>query len=365
MINQTHIKTGFLAALLLILTSIETHALAAPSIPEDQSKAVILAYHRIGEDSYPDTNLRTEQFLEHLQEIKQGNYNVIALPELLNAFENKEKLPPRTIAITFEGAYRSAFENAIPHLLDAEVPFTVFYASNNAEQNRPSYVDWETLKSLHKNKTVTLGTLPASYSRITHDNEQDVLITLNKARIKHREHFNEETDILSYPFGEYSQNLRSLAKQQGFKAALGLHSGASFPGSDIYALPRFSMTENYGNIERFRFVTNALPLPVTSVEPQNPDITGRDFAVGFTLPETLKDAPLSCFMSGQEKPNIERLGTRIEIRSKEEKQQRTRLNCTMQGPKSEEGTSQWRWFSLLLHRRPETTSTNQQLDELQ
>jgi len=350
--------TKFLIPILLtvLLYSAALHA-ATPipaTLPEDKTKAVILAYHRIGEDNHPDTNLTQEQFIEHINEIENGDYTVLALDDVLSAIENRTPLPAHSIVLTFEGAYQSAYTNAIQHLLEKDWPFTVLYSSDTIDRNAPEFMDWKTLKKLSNNKQVTLGVLPASYSHITHLPEQEILKNLNKARQRFREEFNREAAFLSYPFGEYSTQLQTLAKTQGFKAALGLHSGATSPADNRYALPRFSMTERYGNLDRFRLVTNALPLPANDLEPADTYLKTQTWLTGFSTPTSLSGElkNLACFISGQEKPSIEILGNRVEIRSAElsTQQKRIRLNCTMPGPEAENGEAQWRWLGLLYHR---------------
>ncbi len=349
-----------LTSTLVFMAFMPTAIAGSKTIPEDKSKAVILAYHRIGEDHLTDQNLTSEQFRTHIHEIKNGNYNIQPLSKIIQALRSDTPLPPQTIAITFEGAYRSAIENAAPLLLENEIPFTIFYAANTLDQKDPSYAKWNDLKALQRKTNVELATLPASYNHLSHQSKQDMLVNINKARQRHREEFNNEVEFLSYPYGEYSSQLQELAKSQGYNAAFGLHSGAAFSGSDFYALPRFSMTELYGNLERFRMVTRAHPLPVHDIEPEDPYLKDKNFFTGFTLtaPLSTEAQELSCFISGQGKALMEILENRVEIRSETNlsAQTRIRLNCTMPGPHSEDDEPQWRWLGLLYHRAEEDLS---------
>ena len=326
----------------------------AADLPEDKTKAVILAYHRVGEDHIPDQNLTLDQFLAHVQEMKNGNYNVLPLSEIIDAIQTDAELPERTIAITFEGAYRSAIQNAAPLLIENNIPFTVFYAAGPLDQNDAVYASWAELKNLDKKVDVEIETLPAIYTHTAHLSQKGMLKNINRARQRHREEFNREATFLAYPFGEYSAQLQELAKTQGYRAAFGLHSGAIHASADIYTLPRFSMTESYGDLERFRLVTNAYPLPINDLEPSDPYLQENDFFTGFTLNEALtpQSDQLSCFISGGGKADIETLGPRIEIRSNTlpTDQTRIRLNCTMPGPISEDDEQKWRWLGLLYHR---------------
>ena len=321
----------------------------------DRSSAVILAYHRIGEDAYPDSNLRTGQFFEQVQELTNGSYTILPLPEIIRALKNAEPLPPSTVAITFEGAYRSAYVNAIPLLLEKNIPFTVFYAASHADNKDEQHMNWNELRALKKHPFVTLGILPASYTHMADVPREDILTQINKARLRHREEFAGEAKLFSYPFGEYSLHFKNIVSEQNFDAAFGLHSGSIAASSDFMALPRFTMTEIYGDLERFRLVANALPLLALDIEPADPLLTTSMPAIGFSVPPALAPnlANLSCFISGQAQPGIEVLGeTRIELRLAEPlAEERTRVNCTMPGPQQMQDPNEpqnWRWFGMLL-----------------
>src|SRR3546814_11294366 len=47
------------------------------------SGAVLLMYHRFGEDDLPSTSIRLSQFEAHLAELTSGRYRVMALPEIV------------------------------------------------------------------------------------------------------------------------------------------------------------------------------------------------------------------------------------------------------------------------------------------
>ncbi|GJL85346.1 MAG: hypothetical protein DHS20C02_11210 [Micavibrio sp.] len=338
-------------------------ALSAPPITEDSGSAVILAYHRIGEDSYPATSLRTEQFESHIEELTESSHRIRPLPEIVQAIKNGEKLPAQTITITFEGGYKSILDQAVPLLLKKNIPFTVFYAADQAGGNSSQYLSWQDLEHLQQNPLVTLGILPSAYMRLSGQPQEEILRQLNRARSAHQEHFGTQPKLFSYPFGEHSLAYRNIIENQKFDAAFGLQSGAVHSAADPYTLPRFSMTENYGDIERLRLVSSALPLPVRDIEPEDPYLTTSTKSIGFSVADELKDnlKNMSCFISGQKDVSQEIIGNRVELRAPAPfEDERTRINCTMPGPKTEDGAVQWRWFGMLLINK----DTNPQQGEL-
>ncbi len=342
----------FLGGIFLAMLSYNPlKSFASPSIPEDQSSAVILVYHMIGEDRTPDQSIRVEQFEEQMRELKEEDYNVLSLAEVVDHYKNELALPPRSIVITFDGAHKSVTNKAVPILLQHNFPFTVFVSPDRAGMKNSNYMSWSDIKYLGRYSNITIGMHTASYSHIADEDRSDLLRDINNARTLYRENMGTEPEYFAYPFGEYSAEFREIIKEQSFKAALGQSSGVAYRGSDILALPRFVMTEEYGDLERFRMLANALPLPVGNLSPDVSYLGDRHPDIGFSVTETLEDNLdlLSCFASGQERPHMEIInGNRVELRLQQDfAQERGRINCTMPAPSLPHEEKRWRWFGML------------------
>ena len=50
--------------------------------------AAILMYHRFGEDKYPSTNIRLDQFDAHLEKLASGNYKVLPLAKIVRYIQD-------------------------------------------------------------------------------------------------------------------------------------------------------------------------------------------------------------------------------------------------------------------------------------
>ena len=92
--------------------------------------AVILMYHRFGEDGFPSTNIRIAQFEDHIRTLTDGPYNVLPVAEIVAALRAGRELPDRTVGITIDDAYRSVYTEAFPRLKAAGLPFTLFVATD-------------------------------------------------------------------------------------------------------------------------------------------------------------------------------------------------------------------------------------------
>src|SRR3546814_13730812 len=90
------------------------------------SGAVLLMYHRFGEDDLPSTSIRLSQFEAHLAELTSGRYRVMALPEIVARLRAGQPLPQRAVAITIDAAALSVYREASPRLNAARLPFPPF-----------------------------------------------------------------------------------------------------------------------------------------------------------------------------------------------------------------------------------------------
>ena len=311
---------------------------AAPA--GDATSAVVFMYHRFGEDEYPSTNIKIDQFKEHIAELTSGGYTVMGLPQIVTAIENGGGLPDRTIGITIDDAYRSVYEQAWPIFKAHNMPFTVFVSTQQIDDGFSNYMTWDMVRDLVK-AGVTIGGHSQHHSHLP-----DLDIAAVKAELDHSaKRFKEELgfvpDIFAYPYGEANADVISAVKEAGYKAAFGQQSGAMSTESDFMYLPRFALNEHYGAMDRFKLAANSLPLRVSDVTPGDYTLTRNPPAFGFTLKEPT--ANIACYPSDGD-ATMSRLGDeRVEIRlDGPVASGRWRINCTAMGP-----DSRWQWFGML------------------
>ncbi len=323
---------------------------AAATIPADNNAAVIFVYQHVGDDSAIRGNISLTQFKEHIDELKNGDYNVLPLPKIVNAVKYGTHLPPRTIGLTFDGAYQSTLEYAVPLLEKAHIPFTIFFASDTLDNG--NRMTWDQLKKIKKDGLASFGILPASYVHMLNRTTSQNAALLNRAIGRYHEMIGGTPDFFAYPYGEFDNALKKQVAGYDFKAAFGEQSGVVYHGEDMMALPRFVMTQEYGNIDRFTLTASAMPLPVSDIVPTDPAIKNNPPDIGFTITPMLHDvSKLACFASDNGQLPLTRLDKdRIEIRLKHPfTDRRTRINCTLPDETFTPGQPpSWRWFGLLL-----------------
>lgn len=357
--NLTLLRALFLTALICVLHT--GNAFAGLPITADKKAAVILAYQKIDDTVAVDTSLSLEKFKAHIDELTNGSYNVMPLATIIEHYKNNTPLPEHSVAITFDGPYRSAFAKAFPVLIQKHVPFTVFISPQLMNSARPGTVDWTELKDMaQRYDFVDFGLHPFIYTRLTGQSKASILSNLKTAQKSFAENMPRQPmpSVFAYPFGAYNKDYRAAVVEAGFNAALTQSSGVSYAGMDIYGLPRFALTDTYGAIERFRMIVNAAPLPLYNWKPdafmqkiKNQDIK----TISFEASKDLNSVDLlNCFVSGQDIPDIHSELTpnsilvTLSLHAPLE-EGRTRINCTMPGPSAKNilDTPIYRWHGML------------------
>jgi peptidoglycan/xylan/chitin deacetylase (PgdA/CDA1 family) len=331
-------------------SAIATLALAPLAFAQAPARAsdaaVVLAYPRLGPGRAAAT-VTLEQFEAHLKELKSGAYTVMALGEIVQALREGKPLPDRTVALTFDSGLRSIYRDAWPRLKAAGLPFTVFVPTDRIAAGNVDYMGWDEVRALFA-AGVGIGSQGAGDLRLAttpvERAESDIQRSIEKLRAELGAQWARRPLLFAYPYGEWNRAVALVLERGGFAAAFGQHSGVAHPSLGMFALPRFTLSQSYGDPERFRIAVNALPLPLRELVPGDPIVKDNPPSLGFTVdPAVGKLDQLSCFASEQGRAVVEILGeVRAEVRMPGAfSPGRARVNCTMPGP-----DGRWRWLGI-------------------
>lgn len=339
--------------LILFLWAISFQAFAQ-ALPDDNA-AVVVMYHRFGEDKYPSTNTTMDQLNAQLKYLIDYKYHVISLPKLIEAFERGEKLPPRTIAITIDDAFKSVFTRAYPRFESYQMPFTVFVSTGEIDKNYADYMSWDDLRAVAKDPLVTIA---------NHGNEHVSFLTRDQNALMHeivtaQKRFDAELGfrptIISYPYGEFDEATLKTVAEMGFKAGFTQTSGAAAEAQNRFALPRFALNESYGDINRFALIIDAKPLNMTFFEPMGPHLETDKPTFKFKVQDRVPLDHLHCYAGGSDQPlkltkAVDDAATFSAPVTSPLPAGRPRINCTL----TDKG--QWYWFGKTYLLKDKSTS---------
>jgi len=331
-----------------LLATLSTFFIATSALAADS--AVVLMYHRFGEDKFPSTSIRVEQFQAHLEHLNESGITVVPLADVHAAIRDGVPLPERAVAITIDDAYRSVYEVAYPLFREYGFPFTVFVATDAVDAGLPAYMTWDQMREMSAAGATFANHGAAHRSTVEREDGADDAAWLAAVRSdieKGAKRIAEELDLLpgsfAYPYGEYTTDVGNLLQEMGYDS-FGQHSGAIGPHSDRRALPRYPMAESFGDIGPFRTKVSSVPMPVTSVAPWEPVTADTRPTITITLDETdARLGELACYVSGQGKVEVEWQETDRQFvvgPAKPFRNGRQRVNCTAPG-----NDGRYLWFS--------------------
>ena len=314
--------------------------------------AVILQYHRFDDVRYPSTSISMELFTQQVEYLVQHHYNVLPLSKVVTALRENKTLPDKTVVITIDDAYQTAYTNAYPLLKKYHLPFTLFVSTLPVEHNSENYLTWDEMREMGNNGAEFANhTYSHQYlvrdSIKNPDNAAYVIAEIQKAQEKLEKELGNSVctapKMLAYPFGEYDAKLMALVKKLGY-VGIAQNSGPISSESNFMALTRFPMSGGYGVMEQFVLKIDTLPLPLTSVENEDTivDASNNPPLLTLTLQKPLK--AFQCFNANGEKLTMKWLSeTKVTVQSAQPlAYPRNHYTCTAP---AEDG--RWYWYSHL------------------
>ncbi len=313
------------------------------------NSAVILIYHHFGKDSVPSTNIRLAQFDQQLDYLAENDFHVWSLSQLVKAFKNQTPIPDKTVVFTVDDAWISVYKEAIPRFKARGWPMTVFVNTDAIDQGYASSMTWEQMREVQGD-----GIEFANHSRshdplIRHSDEshqawrkrvrEEITGAQQRLQAELRADTN-QTKLLSYPYGEFSEELANLVQEMGF-VGIAQNSGAVNRHSDLRALMRFPMSEAFADMEVFKQKVHAVAMPIKKVVPFDPVLRENPPHLKLFFAEA-PGRNIQCFNPQGERLQQQWLNdTTLEIWNENPiPPPRSRYACTQLT-----GDGRWRWFS--------------------
>ena len=110
------------------------------------NEGVVIAYHRV--NGFPklgfrptkDLAVNTDDFEMHLAFLKQ-HCSVIPLRNVIECLQSGERLPERSVALTFDDGYEDNYTDAYPLLMKHNLPATMFVSAGLLDGTTPLWHD--------------------------------------------------------------------------------------------------------------------------------------------------------------------------------------------------------------------------------
>ena len=311
----------------------------------DDFGIISLMYHRFEENKYPSTNIKMNDFKNHLKIIKGNKIKFVNPKKFEEELINNKK--QRKVLLTIDDGFSSFYDNAWPILKKEKIPFILFISTR--EVGLFNYMTWDQIREIEQEDFVEIGNHSHTHEYLADENGEIITADIKKSIKIFKKELGKNSDFFSYPFGEYSLEFKSIIKSLGFKYAFGQHSGVMDETKDFYEFPRYPINEKYGEIKRFNSLIKTLPLKYKKIFPEekyllknkNPPEVRIDFYENI---KNLKS--ITCYSNEGDRwrqSDIEFDNDNSLIINIREKfvGERGRINCSLRDP-----SGFWRWFGL-------------------
>ena len=301
-----------------------------------------IMYHRFNENKYPSTNIKMNIFKEHMNIIKNSNFNF----HNPNNFEEQFNFPKpkKEILITIDDAFESFYTEAWPYLKENKIPFILFVSTQPV--GKKGYMTWKQIKEVESNDFVNIGHHSHTHEYLIDLSNEEFILDIETANEIFLNELGYIPNLFSYPFGEYSKFMKDYISTN-FKYAFGQHSGVIDLNKDKFELPRFPINEKYGELKRFKSIINYFPLEYKKIHPEEKKLFKKTnppkFKVEF-FKEQKNLSNINCYSNEgdiwkKSKTKLSNFYLTIEFREPF-KPRRGRINCSLND------NGKWRWFGI-------------------
>lgn len=225
------------------------------------SNVLVLCYHAVSSEWPAGLSVTPERLERQLASLVARGYRGATFRDaVLNP------TAPRTLAVTFDDAYRSVLELAGPVLRSLQIPGTVFVPTAFAGSGQPMAwpgidqwaegphedelvpMSWEQLGRLADDGW-EIGSHTRTHPRLPEIGDSALRDELQRSRSECEARLSSPCTSLAYPFGDHNATVIEAAREAGYSAAGALAGRVSAPSPLCW--PRVGIYHGDGDL-RFR-----------------------------------------------------------------------------------------------------------------
>ncbi len=277
----------------------------ASQLVYDELSIPILTYHKfcLGE-STDEYTININHFKQQMLYLKKNDYRVISIAQLLKCIEDSV-FPEKPVVITIDDGYKSVYTLAFPVLKEYGFPATLFLYTDFIN-NGPNQLSWLEIKEMAA-MGMEIGSHTLSHANLlnqkSNESYLDYISRIKKEIVLSKTILERNTgySVLSfaYPYGVYSEEIRMLAKQAGYKALLNVNSMNNSIPIDPHSLNR-QIIPNNGSLKQFQAIIEEKTLQVNDIFPPDGTVTdNQEITIGAVLDDSnIEPATLYLRLSG-------------------------------------------------------------------
>lgn len=214
----------------------------------------ILMYHQIdvtpANSVFPSMYIAPDEFERQMRYLYFKRYRVLALDAFVKKVENKERLHHRTVIITIDDGFKSAYTYAFPILKKYNFKATIFLIADLINKTN----EWlqkkgePTCEMLSEDQIKEMAEYGIDFGAHTCTHPD---LTRIPPKVAKREIFESKRKIenllgkpiisFCYPYGNFNDTIKQMVIEAGFKCACAAHGYTKADGYDLFSLERIVM----------------------------------------------------------------------------------------------------------------------------
>ena len=194
----------------------------------------VLSYHNFSLDKSTNRMTITKAvFEEQMKFLKEKGFRVITLDQFFDFLEFKKPIPKKSVVITIDDGWRSAYEIALPILNQYGYPATLFVYTDLIVGSQKT-LSWDLIQEMSKNgldiqghtkthRNLTLMNKKESFKEYFEATENE----LSKSTSLIKSKVGKDIKYLAYPDGETNHLVIELLKKKGYLGAFTAKRGGN------------------------------------------------------------------------------------------------------------------------------------------
>lgn len=182
----------------------------------------ILMDHHIGEGRGVWW-VRLEVFKDQLRQLKAAGYESVWPEQVVAAFEERGRLPPRPVMLTFDDGYRSMLTEVEPRLARYGFRGVVFLitaaiadrAEHRQEWDGEPCLTWEEVRAMHRRGVLTFGGHGHTHANLAALTDPEGEISSSYRHILRKAGF--RPTAFGYPYGAYGEQTWMSVEKAGYE----------------------------------------------------------------------------------------------------------------------------------------------------
>ncbi len=236
-------RLSFLTGCSVLVIGLAALAFWLPS----QYYVPVMAYHSVAVSWYePLNNVQAGHFEQQMRYLRAHGYKPLTIDQLVAEIRSGHRPAPKEVAIVFDDGYKNNYTAAYPILKKYGFPATVFVEVGHL--GNPGYLTWDDVKKMDSDGiAIQSHALTGAYLPSLGHDELVRELTESKHRLEGR--LGHPVEYIAYPVGGFSDDIKRLVRQLGYKAGFATNRGYDRTGTDIYELKRIRIKDTDGDFQ--------------------------------------------------------------------------------------------------------------------